>query len=175
MLIKRHMRKITNPDVFRKEVQATIAQLLNIKKNSINIEKGIYNQSIRIADSKNVVKKWENIYFVQIYIDRFRSVYMNLKDSSIVKKLESGVFKPHEVGTMSHQELSPDKWEKLISDKKEKDENMYVPNLDGNTDMFVCRKCKSNKCSYYQLQTRSADEPMTTFVTCVTCGTRWKC
>ena len=61
------------------------------------------------------------------------------------------------------------------TEKKEKDENMYVPKLDGNTDMFVCRRCKSNKCSYYQLQTRSADEPMTTFVTCVSCGNRWKC
>ena len=169
------MHKITNPELFRKEVQDTIARLLTTKKHSSNIEKGIYNQSIRIADSKNVVKKWENIYFVQIYIDRFRSVYMNLKDASIVKKLETGVFKSHEVGTMTHQELSPDKWEKLIMEKKEKDENMYVPNLDGNTDMFVCRRCKSNKCSYYQLQTRSADEPMTTFVTCVSCGNRWKC
>lgn len=171
------MYKITNPDAFRKEVQHIIANLLTIKKHStiINIEKGIYNQSIRIAALKYVVKKWENIYFVQIYIDRLRSVYMNLKDANIIKKLETGIFKPHELGTMTHQELSPDKWGKLISDKKEKDENMYVPNLDGNTDMFVCRRCKSNKCSYYQLQTRSADEPMTTFVTCVSCGNRWKC
>lgn len=26
-----------------------------------------------------------------------------------------------------------------------------------------------------QLQTRSADEPMTTFVTCVACNNKWKC
>ena len=32
-----------------------------------------------------------------------------------------------------------------------------------------------SKCTYYQLQTRSADEPMTTFVTCINCGNRWKC
>lgn len=30
------------------------------------------------------------------------------------------------------------------------------------------------KTTYYQMQTRSADEPMTTFVTCVNCGNRWK-
>ena len=39
---------------------------------------------------------------------------------------------------------------------------------------FTCRKCKSNDCSYYQMQTRSADEPMTTFITCQNCGNRWK-
>lgn len=42
------------------------------------------------------------------------------------------------------------------------------------TAMFKCSKCKTRKCSYYQLQTRSCDEPMTTFVTCVNCGNRWK-
>ncbi|KAF9938721.1 RNA polymerase II elongation factor [Modicella reniformis] len=42
------------------------------------------------------------------------------------------------------------------------------------TDMFKCGKCKGRKCRYYQMQTRSADEPMTTFVTCINCGNRWK-
>jgi DNA-directed RNA polymerase subunit M/transcription elongation factor TFIIS len=40
---------------------------------------------------------------------------------------------------------------------------------------FKCGKCKSKKTTYYQMQTRSADEPMTTFVTCTGCGNRWKC
>jgi DNA-directed RNA polymerase subunit M/transcription elongation factor TFIIS len=40
---------------------------------------------------------------------------------------------------------------------------------------FKCGKCKSKKTTYYQLQTRSADEPMTTYVTCMCCGNRWKC
>jgi DNA-directed RNA polymerase subunit M/transcription elongation factor TFIIS len=41
--------------------------------------------------------------------------------------------------------------------------------------MFKCGKCKSTKTTYYQMQTRSADEPMTTFVTCTSCSNRWKC
>jgi transcription elongation factor S-II len=40
---------------------------------------------------------------------------------------------------------------------------------------FKCGKCKSVKTTYYQLQTRSADEPMTTYVTCMSCGSKWKC
>lgn len=39
---------------------------------------------------------------------------------------------------------------------------------------FKCYKCKSNKCTFYALQTRSSDEPMTLFVTCLTCGNNWK-
>lgn len=42
------------------------------------------------------------------------------------------------------------------------------------TDQFKCGRCKQRRCKYYQMQTRSADEPMTTFVTCVNCGNRWK-
>ena len=42
------------------------------------------------------------------------------------------------------------------------------------TDQFQCSKCRQRKCTYYQMQTRSADEPMTTFVTCINCGKNWK-
>ena len=40
--------------------------------------------------------------------------------------------------------------------------------------MFTCRKCKKSKVTYTQAQTRSADEPMTTFFCCLACGHRWK-
>lgn len=42
------------------------------------------------------------------------------------------------------------------------------------TEMLKCGKCKKKDCTYNQLQTRSADEPMTTFVLCNNCGNRWK-
>jgi transcription elongation factor S-II len=169
------MHKITDPKTFRDGVVQELSKFLPQKHYAANLEKGVFNWCIQEADNKNVVKKWENVYFVQIYIDRFRMIWMNLQDEALLAKVVSKEIKPHELGQMSHQEIAPDRWEKLIQDKKEKDENMYAPKLDGNTDMFTCRKCKSNKCSYYQLQTRSADEPMTTFVTCVNCGNRWKC
>ncbi len=40
--------------------------------------------------------------------------------------------------------------------------------------LFKCGKCKQSKTRYYQMQTRSADEPMTTFITCAVCGNKWK-
>ncbi|KAF5477715.1 hypothetical protein F2P56_004332 [Juglans regia] len=43
-----------------------------------------------------------------------------------------------------------------------------------STDMFKCERCGEHKCSYYQMQTRSADESMTTYVTCVNCNNHWK-
>lgn len=51
-------------------------------------------------------------------------------------------------------------------------ENGLDPNAGGE---HTCSKCKGQKTSSYSLQTRSADEPMTVFVTCLTCGKRWRC
>jgi DNA-directed RNA polymerase subunit M/transcription elongation factor TFIIS len=53
-------------------------------------------------------------------------------------------------------------------------EALRVKEQDYN-GLFKCGKCKSIKTTYYQMQTRSADEPMTTYVTCKGCGNRWKC
>jgi len=41
--------------------------------------------------------------------------------------------------------------------------------------LFTCGRCKSEKTTSTQKQTRSADEPMTVFVFCLNCGKRWKC
>lgn len=38
----------------------------------------------------------------------------------------------------------------------------------------TCPKCSHKKAYFFQLQTRSADEPMTTFFRCVQCAHRWK-
>ncbi|KXN72426.1 transcription elongation factor [Conidiobolus coronatus NRRL 28638] len=62
--------------------------------------------------------------------------------------------------------------------KKIEDQNLFnmkgAGNVQAETDAFKCGKCHQRKCTYYQMQTRSADEPMTTFVTCTNCNNRWK-
>ena len=123
----------------------------------------------------NVVKKWDNNYFVKIYVNRLRTIRSNLKDEKLFKSIINKKIKAHEVAFMTHQEMQPDNWSELLELKKIRDENKYEPKLEASTDDFKCWKCKSKKCTYYQLQTRSADEPMTTFVSCLDCGNRWKC
>ncbi len=168
-------RKIENPTQFRSNIVKKINLILANEKNSVNLEKGIFNFSLKEATSRKVVKKWDNPFFVQIYIDKLRSVYLNLDNPYIMKMLENGDIKSHTIAFMTHQELRPDKWEELIKEKIKRDKNKFETNIEAATDTFTCRKCKQNKCTYYQVQTRSADEPMTTFVTCLNCDNRWKC
>ena len=88
--------------------------------------------------------------------------------------VNNGDIKAHEIAFMTHQELCPEKWEVLLKAKSIRDQNKFEQNLEAATDTFTCRKCRSKKCTYYQLQTRSADESMTIYVTCLDCFTRWK-
>ena len=169
------MYKIDNPDEFRTNIANKLALILGDNKDSSNLEKGIYNYCLDHATKLNIVKKWDNNYFVKIYLDRVRTIYLNLKNSDLKIKVQNKNIKPHEIAFMTHQEMQPNKWDALIQEKKIRDENKYEPKLEASTDNFKCYKCKSNKCTYYQLQTRSADEPMTTFVNCLDCGNRWKC
>jgi transcription elongation factor S-II len=173
--IDKRMRTISNPDEFRKNVSEKLDVILKHTKTSVNMEKGIYNYAVKEASTKKVVKKWDNPHFVQIYVDRVRSIYFNLNNETLLQQLADGSIKPHVVAFMTHQELRPEKWEKLIKEKIQRDKHKYETNIEAATDTFKCRKCQSNKCTYYQMQTRSADEPMTTFVTCIDCGNRWKC
>jgi len=169
------MRSVSDPEIFRTNVKMHLGEILDNSKNGDNLERGIYNCVLGIADEKNIVKKWENTYFVQLYIDKFRSLYINIQHPNIKKLITEGQIKPHKLAFMSHQELQPERWAVLIEDLKIKNQNKYTPKIEASTDNFTCYKCKSKECSYYQLQTRSADEPMTTFVTCIKCGNRWKC
>jgi transcription elongation factor S-II len=168
-------REITNPEEFRNNISNKFNEILLNKTMSDNLEKGIYNYSLEHADKINVVKKWDNSYFITIYLDRVRTIYFNIQNENVKHFVKNEIKHIHKFAYMSHQEIRPDKWDQLIKDKKLRDTNKYLPKLEASTDNFKCWKCKSKKCTYYQLQTRSADEPMTTFVNCLDCGNRWKC
>uniref|UniRef100_A0A6C0BXT5 TFIIS-type domain-containing protein n=1 Tax=viral metagenome TaxID=1070528 RepID=A0A6C0BXT5_9ZZZZ len=169
------MRTIDKPDIFRENINKKLLLLIDDAKIVSNLEKGIYNYSIQEANGKNILKKWNNPYFVLLYLNKFRSIYINLGNSDLLNLVKSKKIRAHKIGMMTHQEMNPGKWKKLIEIKKLHDDNMCAPKIMSNTDDFKCGKCKSKNCSYYQLQTRSADESMTTFVSCIDCGNRWKC
>lgn len=175
------MSVIANPSEFRENVVGCIENIIGNHIQAINLEKAVYNWTIIQSTERRVVKKWNNVQFVQLYKDKLRSIYLNLspnsniKNSSLLTRLKNNEIEAKDIPFMSHQELHPDMWNPIVSAKIERDKNKCEINTEAATDEFTCFKCKKNRCTYYQLQTRSADEPMTTFVTCINCGNRWKC
>ena len=166
---------VNDPDTFRRKIVEKLNNFIKDEKISKNLEKGIFNYTIELANKKNLIKKWNNELFLNIYVEKLKMVLNNLKNKSLLDKVINKELKAHIFAFMTHEELRPDIWKELIELKKIKDENKFSPKLEASTDDFTCSKCKSKKCTHYQLQTRSADEPMTTFVTCINCGNRWKC
>ena len=153
----------------------------DILTTATNIEKGIYNMTIRYADSKGMLKRWDNKHFYNIYIAKVASVYANLDTTSYVdnkrflNRLKTGEFKAHQIAGMEPLQVFPENWKSIYDEKEKRDKVLYEVNKGLATDIFTCGRCKKNETTYYQLQTRSADEPMTTFVTCLNWGKRWKC
>lgn len=148
---------------------------------SVDIEKGIYNKTIKHAEIKNIPKLWDNNIFMNMYKVFNIEVYTNLKKDSYVnnvrlfERLIIGEFNGYELADMPLQCMFPEHWKPLVDEKSKRDRTLYEINKEMATDIYKCGRCKKRECSFYQLQTRSADEPMTTFVTCLNCGNRWKC
>jgi len=168
---------LEDPVKLRAKVVQTIQSLLPEFEASgcRNMERSIYNYSIDKGDEYKIIKRWENAFFVQIYMDKFKMVYFLLKKQEIGDKIKRQEILPQDIAYKTNRELFPEKWNAMLESKKIRLENKYFPKIEASTDNFECRRCKKNRCTYYQAQTRSADEPMTTFVTCLDCGSRWKC
>jgi hypothetical protein len=92
--------KIENSELFRANIRQKINNLLDNEKNSTNLEKGIFNFTLKEAEQRKIVKKWDNKYFVQIYVDRLRSIMINLK-GEIIEQIKNPP-KGYEIIIMEH-------------------------------------------------------------------------
>ena len=158
--------------------------LLNLDIESekvIKIEESVIDFTIKTAFNRKIQQSWENPLFRKIYVNKCRSLYTNLDSSSYIKNenlitrvTNRSDFDIENIASMSYQELFPEIWKKMMDDKYKREKLLYEEKQEAMTDQFKCARCKSRKCTYYELQTRSADEAMTIFITCINCGNRWK-
>ncbi|CAH8615192.1 unnamed protein product [Heterobilharzia americana] len=113
------------------------------------------------------------------YKQRVRTRVMNLRDSNnpnLRLNVLMGHVSPDKLASMTSEEMASKEMKELREKyTKETIEDHQMAVTGGTeTDLLRCGKCKQTKCTYNQVQTRSADEPMTTFVYCNNCGHRWK-
>jgi len=136
----------------------------------------------RVSDKAHNVEKcvWVNMGGTTAdYKSKIRSLFVNLKDKSnpgLRTSIVEGLLSPEKFSKMTSQEMASE--ERKAADKKIEEENFFkslsAAEKQAETDAFQCSRCKQRKCVYRQQQTRSADEPMTTFVTCTVCQNKWK-
>lgn len=113
------------------------------------------------------------------YKNRVRSRIANLKDPknpALRLNFLVGAIPANRLAVMTAEEMASNEMKKVREQfKKESINDAQLATVQGTqTDLLKCGKCKKRNCTYNQLQTRSSDEPMTTFVMCNECGHRWK-
>ena len=159
-----------------------ITEINKILKNlnkSTQIENSIYSYSLESASKFGISCNIQNLFFRRIYTNKFMSLFLNLDEKSYVgnknfkNKVLNGKFKTKNIAYLAPYEIYPEIWEVYKKKTSAKNEFLYTRKAETTTDIYKCRRCNERKCTFYQLQTRSSDEPMTTFVRCVNCGNRW--
>ena len=140
--------------------------LVKEKFKSEAIENAILTRCIADAQRWFVDIDWDTAAFREMYRSRAMALYSSreLADS----------MSPEEFVATTEVDRHPECWTDHLRKVAELDRALYSRKKTANILMY-CSGCKRKaNCDYYQMQTRSADEPMTTFVTCLECDKRWK-
>jgi transcription elongation factor S-II len=166
----------------REKVIANFAGLFGSEDMSKEFELHMLHALVERSKKEGIDVDWTNRTFWNMYRSRAISLYENMlgrnsyvqNDENILEKIKAGEIDLKNVAEMSYMDMCPSRWKETIEKIIEQEKKLYSNQQNGGIIMW-CSSCKKKtKCDYYQLQTRSADEPMTTFVTCLECDRRWK-
>uniref|UniRef100_I3LVW1 Transcription elongation factor n=1 Tax=Ictidomys tridecemlineatus TaxID=43179 RepID=I3LVW1_ICTTR len=131
------------------------------------------------ADCERLSAQIEEYILYMKYKNRVRSRIANLKDAKnpdLRRNVLCGAITPQQIAVMTSEEMASDELKEIrkAMTKEAIREHQMARTGGTQTDLFTCGKCRKKNCTYTQVQTRSSDEPMTTFVVCNECGNRWK-
>jgi DNA-directed RNA polymerase subunit M/transcription elongation factor TFIIS len=139
------------------------------------MERQIYLMAFKEATKRGIVQHWRNPTFCDYYLIYVRTNYVHLTTLPNVKeKIISGEIGLESLPQHNHYSLNPEGWQELRERQRIREEKDLEGDRRIATDRFKCHRCGQKQCSYYQLQTRSADEPMTTFIKCLVCNKEWR-
>lgn len=156
----------------RSETQILLSNKLLDIDLAIQIESSIFEYTL------NYCIKYDKNHIKPVYNDKLNFILLNLDEHNerinnkmFKKKVLTGQISSKYIAFMSPAQIHPEKWNHLINKKAyiEKRENNIAYSND-----HKCKKCGESKSKVTQIQTRSADEPMTTFIICLVCHNAYK-
>lgn len=178
-------KKNISQDTINKNIRDSSISKINQYVDDIDIsteiENEIYKYSVNYAICRSISPKLSNYLFMRIYKPKVYSIVSNLntnseyiKNKKLLTKLLTNTISPESLVNMKPYDLHPRRWKKYIKKQELLDKEVVDLSLQATTDQFKCAKCKSKKCTYVSVQIRSADEGMTSFITCVECSHSWR-
>lgn len=146
----------------------------------ISLERSIFEVTFEHAQRSYIPLSWRSPLFGEAYRQTLRSVLSNIHPKSpvnntrLLRRVIEGEFPLSRIPTLTSYEMYPENWFELKDKLVQREQKILEGNKSRATDQFKCRRCYKRECTYYELQTRSADEPMTIFITCLNCGKEWR-
>jgi len=158
------------------ELNALIKKNTNVAQSLKNIEidikvleGAIYDYCVTYINLNNT----NIVYIESTYRTKSNELLrsLNIDNIYLINALNNKEITEIDLPYIKPEILNFKQWEPI---RKRLDYIDFKKNNMATTDIYECRKCKERKCYVYQSQTRSADEPMTTFVSCTICGNKWR-
>ena len=144
------------------------------------LERCIYNGAVREAIQRHVARSWTHLPFIHLYQMHARHISGNFHPDSYVGNKElfhrykSGQITLNDLCGMSPYDLFETRWKDSFELQQIREKRQLEGDKSMATDQFLCTRCWKRECTYYEMQTRSADEPMTIFINCLNCGKHWR-
>ena len=163
---------MNDKDIVRKECKERLTKLFidnNLELNSSIVEQELY----KFILYKLKEYRLNDTYFESLYKDKLNDLIYNIGSHNIqlIDDIKNNIIDEYRLPYLTPYELNKKLW---LPIKSKLDYIALKKNNIYTTDLYECKKCKNRKCTLYQQQTRSADEPMTTFITCTVCKNKWK-
>lgn len=158
----------------RSKTQLDINNIINNIDFAIKIELSIFEYTLIYCINNGYGEQ----FIKSIYDDKTINIIANLDENNtkinnktLLKNILNGTINLAYIAFMSPSQLHPAKWNYWVKKKEYKE---WREDSIAYSDAYKCFKCGESKCKISQAQTRSADEPMTTFVTCLVCRNTFK-
>jgi DNA-directed RNA polymerase subunit M/transcription elongation factor TFIIS len=150
------------------------------KSDQLLLEQSILKSAMKDATTRTVLKHFDNPMFEVLYMTAARRIIGNLSvksyigNQTLLQKVLQGALSIETLADMEVIDYAPQIYAPLRERMILREQHQLEGNKAMATDLFKCGRCHKKECTYYELQTRSADEPMTKFITCLNCGNHWR-
>jgi DNA-directed RNA polymerase subunit M/transcription elongation factor TFIIS len=167
--IKYELLKTAEELIDRVKGKKDLEDIISLEYLADRIERGIFEFALLTV----TLQKLQDHFVLPVYQNKLYNLCVNLdmenkriENHTLLPNILSGSIDPYFLSFLSPEQLHPKRWMDIVNKIQLKNKTKYEMQT---TDIYKCKKCGQRKSMISELQTRSLDEPVTRYVTCMVC------